>query len=201
VTGEREDTEVGFPGAEHHIAEHSLPMKVAMGVLGVLALVGGLIQVPGVDHVVTSFLDPVFHDSPLAEIHPSSGSEWAGLSIGAAISLAGIGLAYLLYVARPETPALLQRRLRPVHALLVNKWYFDELIDVLIVRPALATGRFANRTFERFVVDGLVNGTAETVRGAGGIVRLVQSGFVRSYALLLIAGFAGLALYFLLAAS
>jgi NADH-quinone oxidoreductase subunit L len=201
VTGEREDTEVGFPGPEHHIAERSWPMKVAMGVLGVLALVGGLIQVPGVDHVVTSFLDPVFHDSPLAEIHPSSGSEWGGLTIGAVISLLGIGIAYLLYVARPETPALLRRRLRPLHTLLVNKWYFDELIDVLIVRPALATGRFANRTFERLVVDGLVSGTAGTVRGAGGIVRVAQSGFVRAYALLLIAGFAGLALYFLLVSS
>ena len=69
------------------------------------------------------------------------------------------------------------------------------------MRPALAIGRFANRTFERIVVDGLVTGTAETVRGAGGIVRLMQSGFLRSYALLLIAGFAGLALYFLITAS
>jgi len=69
------------------------------------------------------------------------------------------------------------------------------------VRPALAIGRFANQTFERFVVDGVVTGTAETVRGAGGIVRVVQSGFVRSYALLLLAGFAGLALYFLLSSS
>jgi NADH-quinone oxidoreductase subunit L len=201
VTGEREDTDVGFPGAEHHIAEHSWPMKIAMGVLGILALVGGLIQVPGVSHLVTSFLDPVFHDSPLAAVHPSAGTEWAGLAIGAVISLAGIGLAYLLYVARPEAPGMLQRRLRPVHTLLVDKWYFDELIDLLIVRPALAIGRFADRTFERFVVDGLVSGTAETVRGAGGIVRLVQSGFVRSYALLLIAGFAGLALYFLVVSS
>jgi NADH-quinone oxidoreductase subunit L len=201
VTGEREDTDVGFPGPEHHIAEHSLPMKVAMGVLGALALVGGLIQVPGVDHVVTGFLDPVFHDSPLAAVHPSAGSEWAGLAIGAVISLAGIGLAYVLYVARPELPAALIARLRPVHTLLVNKWYFDEAIDLLIVRPALGAGRWANRTFERLVVDGLVSGTAGTVRSAGGIVRLVQSGFVRSYALLLIAGFAGLALYFLVVSS
>jgi NADH-quinone oxidoreductase subunit L len=201
ATGEREDTDVGFPGPEHHIAEQSSSMRIAMTVLGVLALFGGLIQVPGVDHVLTSFLDPVFHDSPLAEIHPSAGSEWVGLAIGAAISLSGIGIAYLLYVARPETPALLIRRLRPVHTLLVNKWYFDELIGALVVRPALAIGRFADRTFERFVVDGMVSGTAETVRGAGGIVRIVQSGFVRSYALLLIAGFAGLALYFLLSSS
>ena len=201
ATGEPEDTDVGFPGSEHHIAEQNWPMRTAMGVLAFLALFGGLVQVPGVDDLVTSFLEPVFHDSPLAHIHPSAGAEWRGLGIGGMISLAGIGLAYLLYVARPELPAVLRRRLRPLYTLFVNKWYFDEAIDLLVVRPALAVGRFADRVFERIVVDGLVNGTAETVRGAGGVVRAVQNGFVRSYALLLLIGVAGLALYFLLSAS
>ena len=155
---------------------------------------------PGLDDTITRFLEPVFADSPLAAIHPSVAASWAGLGIGAAISLAGIGIAYWLYVVRPETPAALIRRFGPIHTFLVNKWYFDELIDVLVVRPALAVGRFADRTFERFVVDGLVTGTEDVVGGAGRVVRTVQSGFVRSYALLLVAGFAGLALYFLLSA-
>jgi NADH-quinone oxidoreductase subunit L len=201
ASGEREDTEVGFPGAEHHIAEQSKPMAVAMAVLAFGALFAGLLQVPGVTNVLFGFLEPAFHDSPLAEIHPSVGEEWRGLAIGALISLFGIGLAWVLWVARPELPARFRARLRPLYELAVNKWYFDEAIDLLIVRPALAVGRFANGVFERFVVDGIVSGTAETVRGAGGIVRVVQSGFVRSYALFLIAGFAGLALYFLLSAS
>ena len=201
ATGEIEDTDVGFPGAEHHIAEQSWPMKIAMGVLAFLALFAGLIQVPGVDDTITKFLDPVFADSPLAAIRPSVAASWEGLAIGAAISVGGILIAYWLYVVRPETPALLQRRLRPLHTFLVNKWYFDELIDVLVVRPALAIGRFANRTFERVVVGGLVTGTEDVVGGAGRVVRTVQSGFVRSYALLLIAGFAGLGLYFLLSSS
>jgi NADH-quinone oxidoreductase subunit L len=201
VSGEREDTDVGFPGPEHHIAERSLPMKVAMGVLGVLALIGGLVQVPGVDDAIGAFLEPVFADSPLLEVHPTVSAEWAGLGIGGVISILGIGIAYYLYVLRPAMPATLIARLRPLYTLFANKWYFDEAIDLLVVRPALAVGRFANRTFERLVVDGLVSGTSGTVRGAGGIVRVVQSGFVRSYALLLIAGFAGLALYFLLASS
>jgi NADH-quinone oxidoreductase subunit L len=201
ATGEPEDTDVGFPGPEHHIAEQSLPMRVAMGVLAVLALVGGLVQIPGVDDVVTKFLDPVWEGSPLAAIEPTLGEDYVGLGIGGIIALVGIGIAYVLYVRRPELPRQLETRLRPLHTLFANKWYFDEAIDFLVVRPALAIGRFANRTFERFVVDGLVNGTAETVRGAGGVVRAVQSGFVRSYALLLIAGFAGLALYFLLSSS
>jgi NADH-quinone oxidoreductase subunit L len=201
ATGEEEDTEVGFPGADHHIAEQSWPMRVAMGVLAFLALFAGLIQVPGLDEVVTKFLDPVFADSPLTEIVPSVGASWAGLAIGATISIVGIGIAYWLYIARPETPAVLIQRLRPLHTFLVNKWYFDEAIDFLIVRPALAIGRFANRTFERLVVDGLVSGTEDVVGAGGRIVRVVQSGFVRSYALLLIVGFAGLALYFLLSSS
>jgi NADH-quinone oxidoreductase subunit L len=201
ATGEEEDIEVGFPGADHHIAEQSWPMRVAMGVLAFLALFAGLVQVPGVDETITKFLDPVFADSPLAQIVPSVGASWAGLAIGATISIVGIGIAYWLYIARPETPAVLIQRLRPVHTFLVNKWYFDEAIDFLIVRPALAIGRFANRTFERLVVDGLVTGTEDVVGGSGRLVRVVQSGFVRSYALLLIVGFAGLALYFLLTSS
>jgi len=201
ATGEAEDTEVGFPGAEHHIAEQSRPMAVAMAVLGVGALFAGLVQIPGVTDVLFGFLEPVFRDSPLAAIHPSVGHEWSGLAVGAAIALVGIAFAWLLWAERPSLPAAFRARLRPVYLLCLNKWYFDEAIDLLIVRPALAIGRFANRTFERVVVDGLVSGTAETVRGAGGIVRLAQSGFVRSYALLLVAGFAALALYFLLSSS
>ncbi len=201
ATGEVEDADVGFPSPEHHIAERSWSMRVAMGVLGVLALAGGLVQVPGVDDAIGHFLEPVFAGSPLSEVHPTVGADWVGLGIGGAISVLGIFIAYFLYVAQPATPAILIRRLRPLHALLVNKWYFDELIDVLVVRPVLATGRFASRTFERVVVDGLVAGTEDVVGTAGRVVRTVQSGFVRSYALLLLGGFAGLALYFLLASS
>ena len=201
ATGEAEDTGVGFPGATHHIAEQSWPMAAAMAVLGFGALFAGLVQVPGVDNVLFGFLDPAFHGSPLAEIHPSVGAEWRGLAIGSAVALLGIFVTWLLWSARPQLPALFRKRFRPVYVLCADKWYFDELIDLLVVRPVLAVGRFANRTFERLVVNGLISGTEGTVRGAGGIVRAVQSGFVRSYALLLIAGFAGLALYFLLSSS
>src|SRR6202000_3051095 len=138
-------------------------------------------------------------DSPLASLEPSNTAAWVGLAIGAAISLAGIGIAYFLYVARPETPAALQKRFGAVHTFLYNKWYFDEAIDILVVRPALAVGRFANRVFERYVIDGAITGgTEETVGKAGAIVRTFQNGIVRSYGLFLIFGAVGLALYFLI---
>jgi NADH-quinone oxidoreductase subunit L len=201
ATDELEDTDVGFPGPEHHIAEQSAPMRIAMAVLAFLALVGGLIQVPGVDNVVADFLDPAFTGPVLAHVHPSITWDWIGLAIGGAISLLGIWVAHWLYITQPERPGALEWRFQGLHDFLFRKWYFDEAIDFLVVRPALAIGRFANRVFERFVVDGLVTGTEGTVRGTSGVIRAVQNGFVRSYALLLIAGFAGLALYFLLSSS
>ena len=88
-----------------------------------------------------------------------------------------------------------------VHRFLLNKWYFDELQDALVYRPAIAIGRFANSVFERVVVDGIVNAATGVVRGAGSVVRGAQSGFVRAYALLLIGGFAALGVYFLVVSS
>jgi NADH-quinone oxidoreductase subunit L len=198
ATGEQEDTDVGFPGPEHHIAERELPMRVAMGVLGFLALVGGLIQVPGISGGIDNFLEGSFGDSRFAGIAPSTGDAWLGLAVGAAISIAGIALAYRLYVARPGSTARLIERFGPVHTFLKNKWYFDELYDALLYRPLIATGQFANSVFERVVVQGIVTGTVGIVRGVGVVVRGAQSGFVRAYALLLVGGFTALGLYFLI---
>jgi NADH-quinone oxidoreductase subunit L len=197
ATGEREDVEVGFPGPGHWIAERAWPMKIAMSVLGLGALFAGLVQVPGVTDVLDKFLDPVFADSPLSQIHPSKEAEDTGLLVGGSLSVLGIALASLIWVVRPGIAPALQRRLAAVHTFLVNKWYFDELIEALVVRPVLGFGRWANSTFERYVVQGIVNGTAGAARGANAAVRTVQSGYLRSYALLLVTGVAGLALYFL----
>ena len=197
ATGEPEDTDVGFPGAEHHIAEREWPMKIAMSVLAFGALFGGLVQVPGVDAVVEHFLEGSFEDSTLYGDLPSDAAEWRGLGIGSIISLLGIGLAALFYLRRPGTTKRLQERFSGLHGFLENKWYFDELIDALIVKPALALGRFANSTFERFVVNGLVAGATGVVRGGSAGVRGAQSGYLRGYALLLVLGFAGLGAYFL----
>jgi NADH-quinone oxidoreductase subunit L len=201
MTGEPEDTHVGFPGPEHHVAERAWPMAWAMGALGVLAVIGGVVQIPGVTHLIESFLEPTFEDSSLYHLVPSTSSAWLGLPVGAIMSTAGIGLAYLCYVARPGTTARLQERFAAVHGFLFNKWYFDELFDAVVYRPVIATGRLANDVFERVVVDGIVDGTVGLVRGAAALVRGAQSGFVRAYALLLLGGFAALGAYFLVVSS
>jgi NADH-quinone oxidoreductase subunit L len=200
MTGEPEDTDVGFPGPSHQIAEREWPMKIAMSLLAFGALFAGLVQIPGVDAVVEHFLEGSFEDSSLYGDLPSDGAEWRGLGIGAVISLIGIGLAGLMYLRSPGMTARLQQRLPWLHDFLERKWYFDEAIDILIVRPALAVGRWANSTFERYVVQGLVDGATGVAKGANAAVRGAQSGYLRSYALLLVTGFAGLALYFLIRA-
>jgi NADH-quinone oxidoreductase subunit L len=201
MTGEREDTDVGFPGPEHHIAERAWPMRWAMAVLGVLALIGGVSQVPGVDDVIETFLEPTFEDSALYHLVPSTSAAWEGLGVGAILSIAGIALAYYCYVANPGVTGRLQERMADVHRFLFNKWYFDEVQDALVYRPSIALGRFANSVFERVVVDGIVDGAVGLVRGAAAVVRGVQSGFVRAYALLLLGGFAALGAYFLVVSS
>src|SRR4051795_4738331 len=199
LSGEEEDTDVGFPGEEHHIAERDWPMWLAMSVLGFLSIFGGAVEIPGLDNVVENFLAGSFLDSSLYEDLPTTAADWRGLALGGMLSIIGIALAYMVYVRRPGTSATLIRRFRPIHTLFVNKWYFDEIYDAVIYRPLIATGQFANTVVERVVVHGIVTAAVDLVRGVGVVVRGAQSGFVRAYALLLIGGFAALGLYFLIA--
>ncbi len=204
ATGEEEDTDVGFAGPEHWIAERSWPMKVAMGTLAVGAVVGGFVQVPHVTKLVDKFLEPTFADSSLAEQlrEPPDSLLIIGLVLSAVLGLAGIALAYRIWVQRPGIATSLRERLGLPYRISLNKWYWDELLDTVFVRPAAWCGRFAQQTFERVVVDGLlVGGATGVVRAGSAAVRGMQSGFLRYYAALLIAGLAAIALYFLLVSS
>ncbi len=199
ASGEVEDTDVGFPGPEHHIAEREQPMKLAMGALAFLAIFGGLLQIPKVTHVVDHFLEPTFHDSALYERDPSGGMIGFGLLLGIAVGLAGIAIAYFVWVKNPGLSERIRARVQPVHKVLVNKWYFDELIDALVVRPALWFGSFAQQTFERVFVNGLlVGGATGVVRVGSSAVRAAQTGFLRYYAAALVVGMVGVTTWFLL---
>jgi NADH-quinone oxidoreductase subunit L len=203
ATGEVEDSDVGFPGPDHHIAEREWSMTIAMGLLAVGAIVAGFLQIPKVTDVLHDFLAPSFRDSRYYEqLEPSGGLTWIGLAVGAALALGGIALAYRLWVVDPERPGAIRQRLARVHGFLVHKWYFDELNEAVVVRPFAMLGRFARDVFERVVIDGLiVGGPAGAVRAGSAAVRAVQSGFLRYYAALLLVGVTGLGLYFLIAAS
>jgi NADH-quinone oxidoreductase subunit L len=199
ATGEVEDTDVGFPGPHHTIAERAQGMRFAMTVLAIGAVGAGLVQIPEVDEVITNFLRPTFADSPLYEPHTRNGLLVFGLCLGTALGLSGIAIAYRIWVKNPAFAVRARERFGAVYELLAHKWYFDELIDALVVRPAAIAGRFATGTFERvFVQDTLVGGSTGIVRAGSAAVRAVQSGFLRYYAALLLLGVSGVAFYFLL---
>ncbi len=202
ATGESEDTEVGFPGAEHHIAEREWPMKAAMAPLAVLAIVAGALGVPGVTDTLEHFLEPTFEDSRYAADHPSETTEWIDLSIGGVLSVVGIFFAFNYLMRNPELRLRIRQRFSGVHEFLENKWYFDELFDAMFVRPGAAAGRFGRTVVEsRFVQGVIVGGTVGIVRVGTSFARSIQTGELRAYALLLLMGLGGLLLYFLIVAS
>ncbi|MBA2428126.1 MAG: NADH-quinone oxidoreductase subunit L, partial [Thermoleophilaceae bacterium] len=201
ATGEVEDTDVGFPGPDHHIAEREGTMKFAMGTLAVLALVGGAVGVPGLTETLETFLEPSFAGSEYLGQQPSHAAEWVGLAVGGVLAVVGVAAAYVVYVSRPGLAGRAQERLSGVHRFLYRRWYFDELYHALFVRPGAGLGRFSRSVVETVLVQGLfVGGTSSAVRAGSSLARAVQSGYLRGYALLLFAGLGGLGLYFLVVA-
>ncbi len=196
-TGEAEDTGVGFPGKDHHTAEENLPMRIAMGTLAFLAIFAGLLQIPHVTHVVGDFLHPTFHDSELLELtEADTATSLVGMLLGTAAALGGIAIAMQLWLKNPAAPARIQASLSPIHTLLSNKYYVDEAITLLIVRPFRWLGAVFDRHIERLVTQGaIVGGGTGIVRLASALVRTAQTGSVRVYAAVITSGAGAILLY------
>jgi len=102
---------------------------------------------------------------------------------------AGIAAAYWMYMFSPGIPGMLARTFRPIYLFLLNKWYFDELYDLLFVRPAHYLGRQLWKTGDGAVIDGvgpdgLAAATLNIARRAGRL----QSGYVYHYAFAMLIG-------------
>jgi len=196
--GSLEDTHVGFPGPKHHIAERSVAMASAMGVLALLATVAGALQIPKVTEVVHDFLEPTFGTAPYFHEPIDMPMLLVGMVLGTVLGLLGIFVAWQIWVKKPGTSAAIQARLAPLHKLFSNKWYFDEAIDLVIVRPFAAIGRFGQQTIERFAIDGGTTAAPVSLaRVSSAAVRSWQSGMLRGYAAAVVFG-AGLVLLYLL---
>jgi NADH-quinone oxidoreductase subunit L len=201
MTGEPEDTDVGFPGPAHAIAEREWPMRAAMAALAFLSLVGGIVLIPGVTRWLENFLEPTFADTTYHKV-PSTGAEWTGLAGGGLLALAGLAVAWSLWIQRPGTTLRWRDRYHGVYEFLSHNWYFDELYDALFVRPVGAFGSFGRTVIESEFVQGfIVGGAVGVVRAGSSLARQIQTGYVRAYALLLVMGVLALGLYFLLMSS
>ncbi len=111
---------------------------------------------------------------------------------------AGLGLAWFYYLAKPELPARIAAAMPGLYAFLTHKWYFDELYDAIFVQPAFAIGRFLWVRGDQGIIDRFgPDGVAGAVRGSAVLARRFQSGYVYTYALVMIVGVAAAAAFFL----
>jgi NADH-quinone oxidoreductase subunit L len=112
--------------------------------------------------------------------------------------IAGIVLAYLLYIAFPGAPARLAAAFRPVYLFLLNKWYFDELYDAIFVRPTFALARLLWQVGDETVIDGVPNGLAALTTGTSSEVVKLQTGSLAVYAFAMLVGVVVLLAVFML---
>ncbi len=195
---------------DHHAHEHAhespLVMTIPLAVLALGAVFAGMVwfndffgnhetmsaffslhegAAPGAGAIYYGAENKVLelaHESPV----------WVSLSPFIAM-LIGFGVAYLFYIRNPKLPGQLAEQQAPLYRFLLNKWYFDELYDVLFVRSAKALGRLLWKRGDGDIIDGTLNGIAMGIvpfftRLAG----RAQSGYIFTYAFAMVLGIVGL---------
>jgi len=126
-----------------------------------------------------------FHNVPL----------WVKLSPFIAM-VSGLGLAWIFYILSPATPVMVAKIFEPIYLFLYNKWYFDELYDVLFVRPAKWLGNVLWKVGDQYLIDGFINGIATRTLAVTGRLKTMQTGYVYHYAFVMMIGLTALITYF-----
>ena len=117
------------------------------------------------------------------------GAELGLMAFSSGIALAGIGIAAYFFLRRREAADRVAARFAGAHRVLLNKYYVDEFYDAAIVQPIRRTSERALwRVFDARVIDGAVNGAGSFVNGASAILRRLQTGSMRAYALSVFVG-------------
>jgi len=167
---------------EHHLHESPALMTVPLIVLAVLSIIGGFVGIPelftGSTDKLTEFLSPVIANHEHEPISHSKEYLLMGLSTGLVI----LTIVFAWFRFKNYQP----KEERGLGKILENKWYVDELYDKIIVNPFNKLAGFLNNFFERFIIDGIVNGVGRAVNYGSRQLRLIQSGQVGSYILLMV---------------
>jgi NADH-quinone oxidoreductase subunit L len=174
----------GTHDQEHHLHESPAAMTLPLIILAILAVIGGFVGVPhllGGHNEIATFLQPVI---PVHEnVHAVSSTEEYTLMIGTTVAMLIAGL--LAYMHNRNFVA---KENKGIGKVLENKWYVDELYDSIIVKPIQSIAAFFNNVLEKKGIDGFVNGVGKAVNYGSRQVRLLQSGHVGSYVLLMVIG-------------
>jgi NADH-quinone oxidoreductase subunit L len=196
-----------------HLHDAPPAMALALIVLAIGSVAAGYIGVPhalGGHNTLAAWLEPAFEARPATgalaedvatpteepgalapegeaaeavEAHDETRLELTLMGVSTAIAFLGIGIAAFVWVKRRDIAASMARSFAPVHRLLLNKYYVDEVYDATVVRPIHAVSREGlGRGFDGRVVDGAVNGTATIVAASAAMLRRLQTGSVRTYA-------------------
>lgn len=180
-----------FRGTEeqlHHVHESPSAITVPLIILALLSIAGGLVGIPEFimhgGHSLAGFLDPIFIKSNaiLGTHEVSHQTEWLLAGVSTALILIISGWAWNKYTIHEVTT-------KPgtgLEKVLENKWYVDELYDAIIVRPLRSLSVFFNNVIERSGIDGLVNGVGRGINYSSRQLRLLQSGQVGTYILMMV---------------
>jgi NADH-quinone oxidoreductase subunit L len=197
-------------------------MTVPLMVLAGLSIIGGYIGIPhvlgGANHI-HEFLAPVLGGgAEPAKAHAgisilskawASGAEGGGhgaalellmMVVSVVIALIGIGMAYLFYVKNPALPKMLAERWKGLYKLVFNKYYVDELYEILFISSLKNLGTGLWKGFDEFVIDGTINGLAYLIGWLSGVMRKMQTGLVQNYAFSMIVGGIVLVAYYIMRA-
>jgi len=173
--------------AKHRGGEGPRWMMVPVATLALLAVVGGWIQIAGLWHPFSSFLDAV---APAFGAEPSAAREWLLSAVSLGVVLGGLWIAWAIYSAHsqkaPRTPAVL-----------VEKLYFDRAYDLAFYRPAVWLAQRLGSWFERPVIERSGDEIGLGALIGGRFSAAIQNGLARSYVLLVAAGVSVIVLLFL----
>lgn len=178
----------GTHDQEHHLHESPSAITIPLIVLAVLATVGGFVGIPEVfakdSHWLEHWLAPIFESSKsLVEVHAINHSQEL-LMMGVVTGLVLVTIVFTWNkFSKYEEKNVEENGLGKV---LENKWYVDELYDATIVKPLDGLAVFFKNIFEKSGIDGAVNGVGRLVTYSSRQLRLVQSGQVGNYILIMV---------------
>ena len=161
------------PEVAKHIHESPFAMTGPLSILAFGSVAAGWLGTPQLWNLPEAFrsfeswLAPVF-ESPLVKAAGEAGHdtsmEWTLMGASVLVAVIGIYVARVLYHQKPEIPDRIEARFQPLHTVLYNKWYVDEIYDFLFVDGLCKGGGLALGSFDRNVVDGGVNGAGWLTR-------------------------------------
>jgi NADH-quinone oxidoreductase subunit L len=194
----------GEPRADHHTMEHVHESPAVMTVPLVLLAIGAAVtgfwfheELLGADWhafwgnaIQISPANHVLHD--MDEV-----PGWVSLS-PSVIGLLGIAVAYVFYMVAPGIPGALASTFGGLYRFLLNKWYFDELYDAVLVRPYMALARTLWQVGDATIIDGVPNGLATLTTDSSRQVVKIQTGSIAVYAFSMLIGLVLLVSIFLI---